>query len=49
MEGLVESVEPLRFDADESRKPRTMEEMIQEAEWLKGFFQDVEETENAQL
>lgn len=43
--GVVESVEPLRMDADEDRKPRTMEEMVQEAEWLKKFFAEVEETE----
>lgn len=43
--GVVESAEPLRMDADEDRKPRTMEEMIQEAEWLKKFFAEVEETE----
>lgn len=43
--GVAESIEPLRVDADEDRKPRTMEEMIQEAEWLKKFFADVEQTE----
>lgn len=40
---LVESGEPIRMDADEDRKPRTMEEMIKEAEWLKGFFDSSEE------
>ncbi|KAJ3558541.1 hypothetical protein NM688_g861 [Phlebia brevispora] len=36
-----QGVEPLKVDADEDRKPRTMEEMAEEAEWLKGFFRDV--------
>ena len=39
---LVESGEPIRMDADEDRKPRTMEEMIKEAEWLKGFLDSSE-------
>jgi len=30
--------ESLKVDADENRKPRTMEEMEKEAHWLKGFF-----------
>ena len=30
--------EPLRVDADETRKPRTLEDMEQEAKWLAGFF-----------
>jgi len=29
---------PLKVDADEDRKPRTMEEMEREAMWLRGFF-----------
>ena len=33
-------VEPLRMDADEDRKPRSMEEMEKEAGWLKAFFAD---------
>ena len=32
--------EPLRMDADEDRKPRSMEEMEKEAGWLKAFFAD---------
>ncbi|KAF7303678.1 Diadenosine 5',5'''-P1,P4-tetraphosphate asymmetrical hydrolase [Mycena indigotica] len=32
--------EPLRVDADESRRPRTMKEMEEEANWLRGFFPD---------
>lgn len=40
-----ENVEPLHMDADEDRKPRSMEEMVQEAEWLKGFFNDVQTTD----
>ncbi|KAF8203770.1 diadenosine 5',5'''-P1,P4-tetraphosphate asymmetrical hydrolase [Pholiota molesta] len=31
---------PLRVDADEDRKPRSMEEMVKEADFLKGFFQE---------
>lgn len=37
-ERLVPGGEPIKMDADEDRKPRSMEEMVQEAEWLKGFF-----------
>ncbi|KAI0073720.1 HIT-like protein [Panus rudis PR-1116 ss-1] len=40
-DGLVERSEPLKMDADDDRKPRTLEEMEKEAEWLKGFFQSV--------
>lgn len=29
---------PLKVDADENRRPRTMEEMEKEAIWLSGFF-----------
>jgi bis(5'-adenosyl)-triphosphatase len=29
---------PLKVDADEDRKPRTMKEMEKEAIWLKRFF-----------
>ena len=43
--GVVGNAEPLRMDADEDRKPRTLEEMIQEAEWLKTFFEEAEETQ----
>lgn len=42
-EGLVQSGEPIKMDADEDRKPRSIEEMVKEADWLKGFFEDVEE------
>ncbi len=31
--------EPLRVDADAARKPRTLEDMEQEAKWLAGFFE----------
>ncbi|EMD41865.1 hypothetical protein CERSUDRAFT_102258 [Gelatoporia subvermispora B] len=31
--------EPLKMDADEDRKPRTMEEMEKEATWLRTFFE----------
>ena len=40
---LDQGAEPLEVDADEDRKPRTMEEMTEEAEWLKGFFRDLPE------
>lgn len=36
--------QPLKMDADENRPPRTLEEMVKEANWLKGFF-DKEETQ----
>lgn len=32
--------EPLKVDADEDRKPRSMEEMEKEASWLKTFFEE---------
>ena len=35
---LTPEAEPLKVDADEDRKPRTMEEMVEETEWLKAFF-----------
>ncbi|KAI0066515.1 HIT-like protein [Artomyces pyxidatus] len=31
--------EPLRVDADENRRPRSMEEMEREAKWLATFFE----------
>ncbi|KAM5538217.1 hypothetical protein V8D89_008104 [Ganoderma adspersum] len=34
--------QPLQMDADEDRKPRTLEEMEKEALWLKTFFDTVE-------
>ena len=34
------SPEPLRMDADAARKPRTPEDMEQEARWLAGFFDE---------
>jgi len=37
--GSVGSPEPLRMDADAARKPRTLEDMEQEAKWLAGFFE----------
>lgn len=45
--GVVENAEPLRVDADEDRKPRTLEEMVQEAEWLKTFFEEGGETQSS--
>ena len=32
------TVEPLKMDADADRKPRGLEEMVEEAESLRGFF-----------
>ncbi|KAI0784968.1 diadenosine 5',5'''-P1,P4-tetraphosphate asymmetrical hydrolase [Abortiporus biennis] len=43
---FIEGVEPIKMDADEERKPRTMEEMVNEAEWLKGFFTETSQQEN---
>ena len=40
---LTQGAQPLKVDADEDRKPRTMEEMVEEAEWLKSFFKDLPE------
>jgi bis(5'-adenosyl)-triphosphatase len=33
---------PLKMDADAARKPRTLEDMEQEARWLAGFFEEDE-------
>ncbi|KAI0697594.1 HIT-like protein [Cytidiella melzeri] len=38
--GPEAAAEPLKMDADDDRKPRSMEEMVKEAEWLKTFFED---------
>ncbi|KIK07365.1 hypothetical protein K443DRAFT_673619 [Laccaria amethystina LaAM-08-1] len=35
---------PLKVDADDDRAPRTMEEMVKEANWLRGFFAEQEST-----
>ncbi|KAI0347666.1 diadenosine hydrolase [Trametopsis cervina] len=42
--------EPIKMDADEDRKARSVEEMTKEAEWLGSFFKDegVSETHNEQ-
>lgn len=32
--------EPLKMDADDDRKPRTIDEMVKEAEWLKSLFEN---------
>ena len=39
---LDQSAEPLKVDADEDRKPRTVDEMEKEAKWLQSFFTDVD-------
>ena len=36
----VTRAEPIKVDADENRKPRSLEEMEREANWLKEFFVD---------
>jgi len=35
----LRTAQPLKVDADDARLPRTMEEMVKEAEWLTGFFE----------
>ena len=35
--GVVKTGQPIKMD-DGDRKPRTIEEMVKEAEWLKTFF-----------
>ncbi|KAH8835619.1 diadenosine 5',5'''-P1,P4-tetraphosphate asymmetrical hydrolase [Flagelloscypha sp. PMI_526] len=35
--GVVKTGQPLKMD-DDDRKPRTIEEMVKEAEWLRTFF-----------
>ena len=37
-EGAKQKHQPFKVDADEDRKPRSIEEMVAEANWLKGFF-----------
>lgn len=41
-EGFHRVRQPLQMDADEDRKPHTLEEMEKEALWLKTFFDTVE-------
>lgn len=36
--GKNRKVEPIKMDADEDRKPRSQEDMTEEAHWLKQFF-----------
>ncbi|EAU88850.2 diadenosine 5',5'''-P1,P4-tetraphosphate asymmetrical hydrolase [Coprinopsis cinerea okayama7 len=38
MRQTTQDYQPLKVDADDARPPRTMEEMVKEANWLKGFF-----------
>ena len=43
IEGLaVGEAVRLKVDADEDRKPRTMEDMEKEAQWLRTLFEDVD-------
>ncbi|KAH6918322.1 diadenosine 5',5'''-P1,P4-tetraphosphate asymmetrical hydrolase [Coprinopsis sp. MPI-PUGE-AT-0042] len=39
MQKSQQAHQPLKVDADEDRPPRTIEEMVREASWLKGFFE----------
>ncbi|KIL71585.1 hypothetical protein M378DRAFT_155176 [Amanita muscaria Koide BX008] len=39
----VGNVERLKVDADDQRPPRSLDEMWEEANWLKGFFVDTKE------
>lgn len=43
--GLAEDVEPIKMDADEDRKPRSLDDMEKEAVWLKAFFMDIDRKE----
>ena len=45
-ETAEERVNRLKVDADESRPPRTMEDMTQEANWLHSFFVGEEQVKN---
>ena len=42
-ENLRQVPQSVRMDADEDRKPRTLEDMEREALWLKTFFDAAEE------
>jgi len=39
LERQTSAGEPLKVDADAERKPRELEEMVKEAEWLQSFFE----------
>ncbi|KAG5639340.1 hypothetical protein H0H81_004061 [Sphagnurus paluster] len=41
---IQHKVAPLKVDADEDRHPRSLDEMEQEARWLKGFFESMHNT-----
>ncbi|TRM67599.1 diadenosine 5',5'''-P1,P4-tetraphosphate asymmetrical hydrolase [Schizophyllum amplum] len=40
LHSAVDRHEPLKVDADDDRKPRTIEEMEKEAQWLRTFFEE---------
>ena len=42
--GLRQVPQPRQMDADEDRKPRSLEDMEKEARWLRTFFEQVENT-----
>jgi bis(5'-adenosyl)-triphosphatase len=41
--GDTQKQEPLKMDADEDRKPRSLVDMEKEAAWLKSFFPPAEQ------
>ena len=41
----IGNVERLKVDADDNRAPRSLEEMEDEADWLKGFFLDARKSD----
>ncbi|KAL5536081.1 HNT2 [Sanghuangporus sanghuang] len=45
-EAKQERIDRLKVDADEARPPRTMEDMVREADWLHGLFVGVDQVEN---
>ncbi|KAL1730679.1 HIT-like domain-containing protein [Schizophyllum commune] len=40
LQSAADRYEPLKMDADDDRKPRTIEEMDKEAQWLKTLFEE---------
>ncbi|KAI0735376.1 diadenosine hydrolase [Earliella scabrosa] len=46
-DALRQAPQPLQVDADEDRKPRTLEDMENEARWLKTFFEPSTDNDSA--
>ena len=46
-DALRQAPQPLQVDADEDRKPRTLEDMENEARWLKTFFEPSADNDSA--